>query len=271
MKRQDTAGFDLVNWNDRVDVEMVSLAFADDLLRKLPSFGVVPDGYDGFGYDSTYGDLKLFVENIGPGYYHVSIRDYSCGWTRDLGAGTYDYDYDEHPGWSDLERILANLSYRITSGEIDLDRALSSYYTVGDDALRRRSGTGDVAEAVWQNREGVRAGLAKLENKDFARACVSLMRDGGMPAEDFERLADPDFCEREFGSAFPVLRRTFAACGNLPKGEVMVDGAQRYYYDVHEIRGKRYLVTNDWYGFRPGARRNNRSPFVEWLLSRIEL
>ena len=273
MTNRNTAGFDLVNWNNRAPVEMVSLTFAEEYLRPLPSYGKIPEGYEGYPYDATYGQLNLFVENIGPGFYHVSLRDYSCGWTRDLGEGTYDYDYEEHPGWSDIERILTDLQRRIAGGEIDLDKELMEYYTVVDDPLRMkpaciRKGRGGESPRA-DEREAVRLQLQGLENKAFARKCMELMRKGRMADEDVFNLEDKGFCESAFGGGFPVLKRTSAKYGPVPRGEALVNGDQKYYYDVFELNGRHYIVTNDWYGFKPGARRNNRAPFVEWMLDRI--
>ena len=268
--KADTAGFDLVNWFDYLKIDVVTLTFSPDVLEGLPSYGKVPDGYEGYPYDATYGSIKLFVEEIDDGMYHVSIRDYSCGWTRDLGDGNYDFDYDLHPGWSGLERILDDLERRISSGEIDLDRALMEYYTVGDDGLRMKPC--NVTKAGKEDPETqARKRLANLENKDFATACMVLMRKGGISPEDVEKLADKDYCDAEFGNARPILKRTFAKGPEVPRDEAKVDGSQRYYYAVHELAGRRYIVTNEWHGLRKGARRNNRAPFVDWMLKRISL
>ena len=152
----NTKGFDLVNWFDYCKADVTLVTFSPDLLESLPSYGDVPDSYEGYPYDPTYSEANLMIENIGEGVYHVCIRDYSCGWTRDLGDGMYDFDYYEHPGWSDVERILDDLQKRIASDEIDLDKALLEYYTIGDDGLRKKpshprtektSMTGCMAEA----------------------------------------------------------------------------------------------------------------------------
>ena len=134
----NTKGFDLVNWFDYCKADVTLLTFSPVLLESLPSYGKIPGSYEGHPYNPTYSEAQLIIENIGEGVYHVCIRDYSCGWTRDLGDGTYDYDYDEHPGWSDVERILDDLQKRIAAGEIDLDKELLEYYTVGDDGLRMK-------------------------------------------------------------------------------------------------------------------------------------
>ena len=187
----DTKGFDLVNWFDYCKADVTLVTFSPELLKSLPSYGKVPGSYEGYPYDPTYSEAQLMIENIGEGVYHVCIRDYSCGWTRDLADGAYDYDYDEHPGWSDVERILDDLQKRIASGEIDLDKALLEYYTIGDDGLRMRPShpktkednmTGSMTEAQWKR-------LVGSAGKTFLGLSMGTIIERGAHQSDTARAA----------------------------------------------------------------------------------
>ena len=121
------SGFEIINWNDRLPLDIVSLSFDDEYLKKLQIHR--PESKEG-GSDSTHSTISLLVENIGDGLYHVSISDYFIGRQVDLGEGTYEVEIEEAimRGWSPLEKILTDMRHRIDAGEIDLTSELKAYY-----------------------------------------------------------------------------------------------------------------------------------------------
>lgn len=121
------SGFDIIDWNERLPLNVISLGFTNNYLRNLPSYRPRSKSDD---FDTTYSNIRLIVEDIGDDLYHISICDYFFGRMVDLGEGTYEVEIDGEltQGWSSLERILTDARRRFDSHEINLDTELSSYY-----------------------------------------------------------------------------------------------------------------------------------------------
>lgn len=121
------SGFDIIDWNERLPLNVISLGFTNNYLRNLPSYRPRSKSDD---FDTTYSNIRLIIEDIGDDLYHISICDYFFGRMVDLGEGTYEVELDDEQaqGWSSLERILTDARRRFDSHEIDLDAELGSYY-----------------------------------------------------------------------------------------------------------------------------------------------
>lgn len=123
------SGFNIINWEDRLPLDIVSLSFSNEYLKELC---IRHSESDRHGFDPSHPTISLLVEDIGDGFYHIGIRDYFIGRQVDLGEGTYEVEIDESAmrGWSSLEKILTDVRHRIDSGEIDLYAELKAYYDV---------------------------------------------------------------------------------------------------------------------------------------------
>lgn len=112
--------------------------------------------------------------------------------------------------------------------------------------------------------------LSELENRDFAFACIDLLAKRGLTPEiDANTLLNPSFCKTRFGSTFAILQDVTGH--NARDIDLMTKdgkGRRRYYDRVFRVGQKDYIVMNDWYG-KSKSPRDNRSPFLNWLLSRI--
>lgn len=273
MKR---TGFDIINWDERLELDIISLRFDDEFLRCLPSYGKVAGGYAGKDYDTTYGEIYLIVENMGDGIYHVCLRDYGFGYTRDLGDGIYELDPDANTNLSDLERALTDLMVRAESGDIDLDAEMKLYYAEAARHLEKvwahlrkvsAIATGEGKATVAGSEVSSRiVDAGRKPNKQFAFNCMRILKASDPDVETAVRnLCDLSYCKAHgFCALSQEVLLEVSGVGDAAD-EYVMDGnrRQRYYREpAISVGGKSYVISNDWYP-------RNRLPFLEWLSGRV--
>ena len=108
--------------------------------------------------------------------------------------------------------------------------------------------------------------LLKLKNKDFAFRCIKLLQQSNRK-HDIEMLTDADFCKRKFDMNYAILNEV-AAFGSVDRN-VYLDtaGNRRYYPEIIELFGHRYILCNDWYYNCKSNVRDTRTDFVNWVLA----
>ena len=117
-------------------------------------------------------------------------------------------------------------------------------------------------------RSEIKSELEGKSNRAFAFACVGIMQANpdSFSEDDISALQDPDRCKGIYDYRLPVLNAV-ASESLANDDEVRINKRQRYYRDVFELRGERFVITNNWFG-RDCINRENRGPFLDWILSR---
>ena len=107
--------------------------------------------------------------------------------------------------------------------------------------------------------------MLKLKNKDFAFRCLeALIKSPNLTDEKVLKLTNRAFCKDKFDMNYSILQEV-----NLT-GSIHNDmfndhaGNRRYYPNTILIKGKRYIVCNDWYY---GSTRDTRTEFLKWCMN----
>lgn len=114
----------------------------------------------------------------------------------------------------------------------------------------------------------------KMKNKDFALSCINTLLSRNLLSEKMLFcLTNLEWCQREFGTVtrVPVLKEIPSNCFGTEFKLLLNDGTNqsRYYPDIICANGKKYVVTNYWYG--PETRmKDNKTPFLEWVNLQIQ-
>jgi len=80
-------------------------------------------------------------------------------------------------------------------------------------------------------------------------------------------LTSRNLCNSKFGFLYPILQEV-STDGKVPI-EMFMDSTKhrRYYPDIFKLDERRFIVCNDWYF---GKVRDNRTPFIHWLIGKIK-
>lgn len=106
--------------------------------------------------------------------------------------------------------------------------------------------------------------LINLENMDFAKELAIILKNNPyITQEIIEDLQDKEFCSTYLKTYFPILFKIDPAIEieELKKIAKYNTERQKYYYEIFEIKGNSYLITNDWYR----TRSKNVQCIIEWL------
>lgn len=111
-------------------------------------------------------------------------------------------------------------------------------------------------------------GVDSLVNQRFAMRCLEYLRAHSSNLdEDLETLCSEEGCKAAFNHDRALLK-LLDGWNNPEKAREDGNGHPRYYKAPIELKGRRYLVSKEWYGLGEGDR-DNRTPFLEWLLTRL--
>ena len=108
--------------------------------------------------------------------------------------------------------------------------------------------------------------LEGLSNKSFAFECLRLLEGHNVPIEIIRKLTDADYCKDHFKSVKAILKEV----GATVTTDEIYDGTSkpRFYSEVCYYQDYRFLITNYWYGPQTQLK-DNRTPFMEWVLSYV--
>ena len=109
-----------------------SLELAAWLREEISTKTPVKDIVGALTYDRSYGDIYILVEVL-DGVYSVYLKDYNFGHVKPLGECVYILDDQirvENCEAYLFAQIMPDLSRRILSGEINLDKELYDYYHI---------------------------------------------------------------------------------------------------------------------------------------------
>lgn len=118
-------------------LDFFSLELATWLREELSAKTPAKESVGALTYDRSYGDIHILVEVL-DGVYAVYLKDYNFGHIKPLGECVYILDdqiYVEDCGAYLYAQIMPDLSRRILSGEINLDKELYDYYHILPDAF----------------------------------------------------------------------------------------------------------------------------------------
>ena len=100
----------------------------EEISAKAPS----KDSLGALTYDRSYGDIYILAEVL-DGVYAVYLKDYNFGHIKPLGECVYILEVQIRGEDSEdylYKQIMPDLSRRILSGEINLDKELYDYYHI---------------------------------------------------------------------------------------------------------------------------------------------
>lgn len=107
--------------------------------------------------------------------------------------------------------------------------------------------------------------LLKLKNKDFALRCIKILEQERRE-QDIIRLTDADYCKQKFDMNYAILSEV-SRFGSVDRSAYLdATGNRRYYPDILDLFGRRYILCNDWYYNNKTNTRDTRTDFVNWVL-----
>lgn len=118
-------------------LDFFSLELATWLREELSEKTPTKESVGALTYDRAYGNMNIMVEVL-DGVYAVYLKDYSFGHIKPLGECVYILDDQIHVEQCNAylhAQIMPDLSNRILSGEINLDKELYDYYHILPDAF----------------------------------------------------------------------------------------------------------------------------------------
>ena len=111
----------------------------------------------------------------------------------------------------------------------------------------------------------------KLENKDFASAVmVFISKYQILSDEDIAIATDRYQCSNLFGSSYPMLLEIKP--GKSVFAQIKDHAGRKRFYDTpYTLNGRRFVMTSQLYGLgRSSTTRDNRTPFHNWILKKIQ-
>ncbi|WMJ22876.1 hypothetical protein RBG61_12910 [Paludicola sp. MB14-C6] len=107
--------------------------------------------------------------------------------------------------------------------------------------------------------------LFDLPNKQFIFQCLDILDSNNLINDKTMNILTSDtLCHSKFYCQYPILQEVDKY--DVVEKELSHDatGNRRYYPNKFIIKGRAYIVTNDWY-YRNKSNRDNRTPFVKWM------
>ncbi|GHV59526.1 hypothetical protein FACS1894103_3070 [Campylobacterota bacterium] len=112
--------------------------------------------------------------------------------------------------------------------------------------------------------------ILKLPNKQFIPECFKLIQSWDISDSDFKALTDVDIANAvikpQHRYTYPIVVEV-AIDEEVTQAITHIKKRRRYYDNIFEYKGKRYLLCNDWY-YPPRSKKNTkdtRTEFIEWL------
>ena len=107
----------------------------------------------------------------------------------------------------------------------------------------------------------------ELANKGFVSRCLAYLESHSASLKaDLETLCSKKECKSAFNHDQALLKQVDDVA-NQARARKDDNGHPRYYATPITIHGRLYLVSSEWYGLGKTGR-DNRTPFLEWVLSR---
>ena len=126
---------DILDFSGSHEAPVYLIGFSEELMQKMPSYRMHPEGYESLEYEDTYENATLMIELVEEDVYWVYLKDYSFPNVRHFGLGVYVVEdpyilqSGEEAGDQYMTALL-DIQSRIITGEIDLDKELYDFYHV---------------------------------------------------------------------------------------------------------------------------------------------
>ncbi|MDD6918432.1 MAG: hypothetical protein PUI80_02135 [Peptoniphilaceae bacterium] len=111
--------------------------------------------------------------------------------------------------------------------------------------------------------------VSKNNNKQLVLKCFELLiKNDAIDNEDITNLLNEEYCKLKFSrTKFPVLIEIDNE-NEIDKYAKDNNEWQRYYKQIININGRKFLVSNFWYGSN-GSQVDSKAPFYEWVISKL--
>ena len=126
---------DILDFGNSHEAPVYLVGFSNELMQKMPSYRMHPEGYESLEYDDAYENAVLMIELVEEDVYWAYLKDYSFPNVKHFGLGVYvvedpDILADGEEAGDQYMTALLDIQSRIVSGEIDLDTELYDFYHV---------------------------------------------------------------------------------------------------------------------------------------------
>lgn len=168
---------------------------------------------------------------------------------------------------SDCWTLLVNAGFRSRADVKEVSGTLCSCF--GQEPFS--TGSANIASLESQGSRTAtspRDPLLSLRNKEFAFACIDMLKTSSTLETDLACLLDSNFCKLNLKHSFAILKDATGKTSEEIRALVRDShGNRRYYERVLMANNRTYVISNDWYGLGMHGR-DNRTPFVNWVRDR---